>query len=574
MKGWHIEQLKVHAGAQRLLDIESLYLPDQAITLLTGPNGAGKTTLLETMAGLRQPSSGQLAVQEVPLWRKGKLQRQALLSSGVTLQHSHAQWFAATVEEELRYSLAPLALSESQIAERIAAALAMTGLDEDGLGLQPWHMSGGQQRRLALACAVVLQPRWLLLDEPTAGLDASGIVQLGMLLRAHRTGGGGALIVTHDWEALWPLADHVIEIAAGRIVAMRTREEMMSAWLQKSAMADPTPWMTEQTATLVALRQYGIEVPGIGDDEFISPEVLAGQIISQTSEANDRPRPSAAGQASNSDPVGAGETLMDRHGLAGAAASREAQTPQQDNWSKRDPRMLWAVYLLLSFGLLLQTSWAGLALGAILTAGIIWQVKEVLAAWRGAIQFFAFFTLFAVTVSSIQWSPLSWEASVAGATGLQFSKIFLIMLLGLALAKIVSPFRMQRGLEQGLSGLSRLGLPIRTLALTVSLIFRFIPLLSAEWVRFAKITLARGKLVSKPGRVPLRQLPRLLIPYLVSMLRVADEIAEALDVRGFGDRHRPASRLYRLHLQRADYILLTAGMTIFVLLAGVSRWLT
>ncbi|WP_020615192.1 ATP-binding cassette domain-containing protein [Paenibacillus daejeonensis] len=562
MKGWHIEQLQVKAGNKLVLDMDSLHVPEGAITLLTGPNGIGKTTLLETIAGLRIPSRGELRVDGSPLWLEGKLQRQALLSNGVALQHSHAQWFAATVAEELRYSLAPLGLNHEEMNNRLPGLLAATGLDEDCLSRQPWHLSGGQQRRLALACAMALQPRWLLLDEPTAGLDAAGIEQLAKLLRAHRAGGGGALIVTHDWEALWPIADYVIEMRPGGTVIMRSREEIMGSWLENQPTVNLTLRMTEQAAVLAALRQRGIAIQGVRADEAITPETLADLIVRRKMEADSRS--AKAGETAATEPMDSSSAALPLTG-----------PPQQKGyWSNRDPRILWAAYLLISLGLISQSSWSGLLLGTVLTAGIVWQVRGALAAWQGAIRFFAGFAIVAVMVSSIEWQPAGWDAQAASTSGLQFGKIFLIMLLGLALAQLVTPFRMQRGLEQGLSWLQKLKFPVRTLALTVSLIFRFIPLLTAEWSRFAAITLARGKQPARPGRVPLRQLPRMLVPFLISMLRLSEEMAEALEVRGFGESGVQSSRLYRLQIQPADYRLLAAGMALYLFLMLTGRWLS
>src|SRR5689334_10808574 len=103
--GWHIERLQARTGGPEsdiVLDLPEVFFPPGEITLLTGSNGAGKTTLLESMAGLRPLQSGRITVDHLPLWERKRMNREALLACGISLQHSHAQWFAATVREELR----------------------------------------------------------------------------------------------------------------------------------------------------------------------------------------------------------------------------------------------------------------------------------------------------------------------------------------------------------------------------------------------------------------------------------------------------------------------------------------
>lgn len=567
--GWRIERLRVENGQRQLLDIDELHIPASAVTLLVGRNGAGKTTLLETLAGLHKPQEGTIHIDDLPLWQEGRLQREALLALSITLQHSHAQWFAPTVRDELLYSLSPMRLEATEIERRIATSLSRCALSPELLGSDPWRLSGGEQRRLALCCAVAPRPRWLLLDEPTAGLDGEGLRELLQLLREHRSQGGGALIVTHDWDALWPLADYVIELADGQVQSCRTRRETAVCWQQAASDAGvAAPQMTEEAAVLLALRRRGLVIPGLAEHDRITPEQLAERIAAQLGQ----PRPTIEAPPVRSPGRATTDAVAATNAPAASAPATDAPAASDaargSRLRARDPRMLWAAYMLLSFGLLLQQAWPGLLIGAAITGAILWQVRDELAAWRGVIRMYALFAIIVTALSAVQLRPLGWDLAAGAATTLQFAKIFLVMLLGIALAQLVTPFRMQRALEQGLSGLARLGAPVRTIALTVALIFRFLPLLTAEWERFARITRARGKSTAPPGRVAFRQLPRMLVPYLISMLRLAEQMAEALEVRGVGRETRTPTRLYRLELQLADYALAAAGLVLFIVLAA------
>ncbi|MBD2870651.1 ABC transporter ATP-binding protein, partial [Paenibacillus arenilitoris] len=221
---WKLEGVTVAADGdkkrQLLRGVRATFRPGQ-ITLLVGRNGSGKSTLLETMAGLRPLEAGTIAVGENPLWLRrdgrGKLNREAILKVGIAMQHSESQWFAATVREELLYSLRPYGLKDAEADRRIAAALSEVGLETSLLERDPWTLSGGQQRRLSLACLLACGPEWLLLDEPTAGLDAVGISRLCAALQAHRAAGRGAVVATHDLDALLPLADAVAVIGGGQV---------------------------------------------------------------------------------------------------------------------------------------------------------------------------------------------------------------------------------------------------------------------------------------------------------------------------------------------------------------------
>ncbi|MFS0727933.1 ATP-binding cassette domain-containing protein [Paenibacillus sp. 1P07SE] len=583
--GWHIEGLQVRASGPEsglILDLPQASFPPGAITILTGPNGAGKTTLLESMAGLRPLRTGRIHVDHMTLWQGNRLNRGALLTFGLSLQQSHAQWFAPSVREELRYSLSPLRLEERQINERMLEAMSVMGLEPQLLDSDPWHLSGGEQRRLALACAIILKPRWLLLDEPTAGLDAASIERLQEMLRGHRARGGGAVIVTHDWDALWPVADWNVVLQAGRMMSRRSRPEIAASWLEPLHHSDPPELsMPAEAAVLAALRRQGLQWPALSDIEPLPPERLAGLIASARTN-----RVEASTPCGGPDPAGAvtppaqagrpaesPEAVNDPRRAVVQQPSVDPEAVGGSSWSRRDPRILWVAYLLFSFGLLLQQDWSGLLLGGALTGVVLWQARASLTAWRGAIRIYILFAIIVVLVASVQLSPPGWNAGAASISAFRFARILLIMLLGLTLAQIVTPFRMQRALEQGLAGLTRLRMPVRELALVVSLIFRFIPMLTTEWERFARITRARGKSAAKPGRVPMNQLPRMLVPYLLSMLRIAEEISEAMEVRGLGRDAAAGPKLYRLRLQQADYLLLAAGIMVFLGLAAARSWL-
>jgi energy-coupling factor transport system ATP-binding protein len=173
----------------------NLDLPAQQLGLIIGPSGSGKSTLLEILSGLAEPTSGAV------LWREqGLIPEQLQQLAGLVFQFPERHFCGGTILEELRLGHPELG------SERVREALTEVGLDHLSLNTSPHALSGGQQRRLALAVQLIRQPHVLLLDEPTAGLDWSmrrQLVNLLAKLKQHWT----LLVVTHDAGDMLPIAD-------------------------------------------------------------------------------------------------------------------------------------------------------------------------------------------------------------------------------------------------------------------------------------------------------------------------------------------------------------------------------
>jgi energy-coupling factor transport system ATP-binding protein len=182
-----------------------LELAPQQLGLVIGPSGSGKTTLLEILAGLAQQTAGGV------FWRDQELTPEHLQQlGGLVFQFPERHFCGGTILEELRLGHPELG------SHRVHEALGEVGLGELSLSTPPHDLSGGQQRRLALAVQLIRQPHILMLDEPTAGLDWSmrqQLVNLLAKLKTHWT----LLIVTHDAGELLPIADRCWTLNHGEL---------------------------------------------------------------------------------------------------------------------------------------------------------------------------------------------------------------------------------------------------------------------------------------------------------------------------------------------------------------------
>lgn len=193
----HLRDVSYHPAAtpSPILKNISLDMAPQRLGLIVGPSGSGKSTLLEILSGLAKKTSGTIR------WRDQDLNPEYLRElAGLVFQFPERHFCGSTILEELRLGHPELS------RDRIHHALQEVGLDHLSLGTSPRDLSGGQQRRLALAVQLIRQPFLLLLDEPTAGLDWSMRQQLVSVL-ARLKQDWCLLVVSHDASELAAIAD-------------------------------------------------------------------------------------------------------------------------------------------------------------------------------------------------------------------------------------------------------------------------------------------------------------------------------------------------------------------------------
>lgn len=216
-------------SAPALQDVD-LCLPPGQLLAVMGPTGAGKTTLCLALNGLVPRAIGGTLRGNV--WVVGYNTRHQPVAEvatrvGLVFQDSESQLFNMTVEDEVAFGLENLGLPAEEIERRVAWALQVVGLSDLG-ARSPAQLSGGQQRRLALAAVLAMRPRVLVLDEPTADLDPLGRQEIMAIIAGLREQGMSIVLATQDAEVAAQLADRVAVLDAGRLVLEGTPAQVFA----------------------------------------------------------------------------------------------------------------------------------------------------------------------------------------------------------------------------------------------------------------------------------------------------------------------------------------------------------
>ncbi len=232
---------------------------------IMGPTGAGKTTLCLTLNGLVPQSTGGSFRGEV--WVAGRNTKaypvaELATEVGIVFQDSESQLFNMTIADEVAFGPESLGLPTEEIERHTQWALEVVGL-ADLQARSPAHLSGGQQRRLAIAAVLAMRPGILVLDEPTAGLDPLGRLAVLALIAELRSQGTTVVLATQDADALASLADRVVVLEAGHIGLEGTPQEVLGRVEHLHSLGVDVPQVTELSHCL------GIHPPCLAIDQAV-----------------------------------------------------------------------------------------------------------------------------------------------------------------------------------------------------------------------------------------------------------------------------------------------------------------
>ncbi len=225
---------------------------------VVGHTGSGKSTLAQHLNGILIPQTGSVLVDGMAVTEKSPSLRTIRQRVGLVFQYPEQQLFAENVFEEIAFAPRNWGVPEGDIPELVRQSLSLIGLDEGYLGRSPFHLSGGEKRKVAIASVLSASPEYLVLDEPTAGLDAFSKKELVKLLGRLKGKGYGILLVTHDLDIALQASDRILVLNQGQQVLHDAPDGVM-AYLQSNHV--PGLQSPDIVALSTALRAAGRDVP-------------------------------------------------------------------------------------------------------------------------------------------------------------------------------------------------------------------------------------------------------------------------------------------------------------------------
>lgn len=252
---------------KKALDDVSVSIDKGEIVAVIGHTGSGKSTLVQHLNGLLKPNAGQVAVDDINLAGKDAAAKKARQLVGMVFQYPEHQIFAETVYEDIAFGPRNRGFQPEEVDKQVREAMAFVGLDFETFAKRsPFQLSGGQMRRVAIAGVVAMNPDYLVLDEPSAGLDPrSRNAVFKEIMALHQSRGIAIVLVTHSMEEAVKYAKRLLVINQGKILFDGNPADIFRNHQQKLVEVGMDEPQVFKLADL--LRKQGMELPqGITDE--------------------------------------------------------------------------------------------------------------------------------------------------------------------------------------------------------------------------------------------------------------------------------------------------------------------
>ena len=240
-----------------LLEVDFSAMEGEYLGII-GHTGSGKSTLIQHLNALLKPTSGQVLFQGQDVWADPARTRQTRFQVGLVFQYPEYQLFEETVYKDISFGPKNMGLDEKEVDRRVRESAAFVGLRDDQLEKSPFELSGGQKRRVAIAGVIAMEPKVLILDEPTAGLDPVGVESiLGNIRDYHRAHNATVILVSHSMEEVARTVDRLVVVNDGKIPFQGTPRQVFQHGDELEHMGLGVPQLTR---VFHRLRAMGADV--------------------------------------------------------------------------------------------------------------------------------------------------------------------------------------------------------------------------------------------------------------------------------------------------------------------------
>lgn len=240
---------------------------------IIGHTGSGKSTLIQHLNGLVKPTSGKVIIDGEDIWSKDVKIRDIRFKVGLVFQYPEYQIFEETVYKDIAFGPKNMGLPDEEIDRRIRETAELVGLHRENLDKSPFELSGGQKRRVAIAGVMAMEPKVLILDEPTAGLDPKGRDKiLGQIKEYHRQKKSTVLLVSHSMEDVAKFADKILVMNKAKVFCYEDTPEVFKRAEELTEIGLAVPQITR---VFNRLKQSGIDIrTDVYTTEFAKKTIL------------------------------------------------------------------------------------------------------------------------------------------------------------------------------------------------------------------------------------------------------------------------------------------------------------
>ena len=236
----------------------NLEIPDGQFIGVIGHTGSGKSTLIQHLNALIRPTSGTVLYNEEDVWEEKYDRRNLRSQIGLVFQYPEHQLFESDVLSDVCFGPMNQGMSREEAETEAKKALLQVGFKEKNFSKSPFELSGGQKKRVAIAGVLAMNPKILILDEPTAGLDPKGRDEiLDQISELHKARGITIILVSHSMEDVAKYVERLIVVNRGQIAFDDTPREVFSHYQELEAMGLAAPQITY---IMHALKQKGLKV--------------------------------------------------------------------------------------------------------------------------------------------------------------------------------------------------------------------------------------------------------------------------------------------------------------------------